>query len=318
MDNKILAKVLKQYKEKLIEKEKLHNNRILEINSNIPKIIELQTHLRANLSSTALLAFIDNKDIEKSLKKLETENKKLRNEKKDLLINAGYPADFLDFPYDCIACCDTGYIGTHICECTKVCYEHMRVLHITNMLDTRHQNFDTFDINKFSNDSIPGSNVSHRDNMRIILDNALRFCDEFPKSNLILTGSSGLGKTFLSSCIADKISKKGFSVIYKSATDIFNVFETEKFKNSGDSSVYFDTDLLIIDDLGTEMTTSFTISVLYNIINTRLLSSRPTIINTNIPPYELENKYTGAIASRLNGEYKLLSFFGYDLRKNNY
>lgn len=318
MDNKILAKVLKSYKQKLIEKERLHNNRVLEINSIIPKVSELKKQMQINSSSAAVLAFDKNENIEKSLKKLETIHKKLRDEQKTLLINAGYPANFLDFPYDCAACCDTGYIGTNICECTKVNYENMTPLHITNMLDTKKQNFATFDINKFSNDLIAGTNISYRDNMRIMLDNALRFCEQFPRGNLLFTGGTGLGKTFLSSCIADKISKQGFSVIYKSATHIFNIFETEKFKNTGDSSAYFEADLLIIDDLGTEMSTSFTTSVLYNIINSRLLSAKPTIINTNILPSELSDKYSPAIYSRLTGEYKVLSFFGYDLRKINY
>lgn len=318
MDNRILAEVLRNYKQKLIEKENLHTSRLLMINSTIPKIAEIKKQIQMNLSSTAILAFNNNENIEKSVKKCESEHKKLKEEQRTLLINAGYPANFLDFPYDCIACYDTGYIGTVICECTKVCYEQMRVLHITSMLDTKYSNFDTFDINKFSNDLIPESNLSIRDNMRVILDNCIRFCDEFPRGNLLFTGDTGLGKTFLSSCIADKISKKGFSVIYQSATNIFNIFENEKFKNTGDSSTYFEADLLIIDDLGTEMTTSFTVSVLYNIINTRLLSAKPTIINTNVLKNEIEHKYSSAIASRITGEYKVLAFFGYDLRKNNY
>ena len=137
--------------------------------------------------------------------------------------------------------------------------------------------------------------------------------------NMLFSGATGLGKTFLSACIARTVADRGYSVVYDTAIHLFSDFEAEKFgmsqeENRGLSQRYLQCDLLIIDDMGTEMGTAFTVSALYNLINNRLMAHRPMIVNTNLLPDELKKRYSPAVASRLLGEFKQLRFFGDDIR----
>ena len=137
--------------------------------------------------------------------------------------------------------------------------------------------------------------------------------------SLLFSGATGLGKTFLSACIARQIADRGFSVMYETAIRLFGDFETEKFgAQGGDGSLtrkYFDCDLLIIDDLGTEMTTQFTVSALYSVLNTRMMEGKPILISTNLLPEALETRYSPQIASRIVGTFRLIKFAGDDLRR---
>lgn len=153
-------------------------------------------------------------------------------------------------------------------------------------------------------------------------------CREYAKDfgnnsvNLLFRGNTGLGKTFLSASIARVVSEKGFSVVYDTIVSVIEVFEMQKFDRSGDNAEdvssrirrYLDCDLLILDDLGTEMSTAFTVSAIYSLINSRLISGGKTIISTNLSEDELKRRYTPQIASRLEGEYVLLKFAGRDIR----
>ena len=139
-----------------------------------------------------------------------------------------------------------------------------------------------------------------------------------PRSgNLLLFGAPGLGKTFLSACIARSVADNGFSVVYDTAGKLFSDFEAVKFGNDGDALTkkYLECDLLIIDDLGTEMTTQFTQSVLYQVVNTRLMESKPMIISTNLLSDAISHRYPGPIASRLLGVFQLCPFLGQDIRQ---
>ena len=151
-------------------------------------------------------------------------------------------------------------------------------------------------------------------------------CSEYARhfslgeKNLLLFGASGLGKTYLSTCIAKTVTELGFSVCYDTAIHILEQYEREKFSQNGSSDArqairrYEECDLLIIDDLGTELTTAYTTSVFYALLNGRLMQGRPMIINTNLQPSDFEKRYNSAIASRLNGEFRHLRFLGEDIR----
>ena len=184
------------------------------------------------------------------------------------------------------------------------------------------QNFGKFNLGYYSTRMDPNMKDSPRENMEDNLYECKKYAKEFGESspNLLMYGSTGLGKTFLSTCIADAVSARGFSVAYDTAINIIAAYETIKF-GTGDGAAaaeraarYERADLLIIDDMGTEMGTAFTVSALYNLINNRLMAHRPMIVNTNLLPDELKKRYSPAVASRLLGEFKQLRFFGDDIR----
>ena len=189
------------------------------------------------------------------------------------------------------------------------------------MLDT--QNFDNFDFSYYSDIVDPKENISPKRNMESIFQTCFNFVKNFDETdeNLLLYGGPGLGKTFLSSCIAKDLLDKGKTVFYQTAFKIFGLLEDYKFNRSEESSVktqvdrLFDVDLLIIDDLGAEFINTYTSSAFFNILNSRLLDKRKTIINTNLNMEELVNLYSNRVVSRLLGHYTPLKFFGEDIRK---
>ena len=192
------------------------------------------------------------------------------------------------------------------------------------MLDLGSQSFDTFDLDWYSDQLLPGQSKSEREQMEgKVYETCVAFAHQFGRrpENLLLFGAPGLGKTHLSAAIARDVSDKGFSVVYDTASHVFERFEAQKFGGREDQETAADVervlncDLLILDDLGTEMTTAFVQSALYQIINTRLMEKRSTIISTNLSPEKLALRYTPQIASRIEGEYRLLAFVGEDIRK---
>jgi DNA replication protein DnaC len=190
------------------------------------------------------------------------------------------------------------------------------------MLHLGNQSFDTFDLSFYSQlyDATVGS--SPRQQMELVLDVCYAFADKFGKSrmeNLFLTGAPGLGKTFLSAAIARVVSQKGYSVVYDSAVNVFGRFEADKFNRDDqakeDVSRYLTCDLMILDDLGSEMNSPLVQTALYQLINTRLLSQRKTVISSNLSEGDLSKRYAPQIVSRLTGEYTPLYFYGEDIRK---
>ena len=191
------------------------------------------------------------------------------------------------------------------------------------MLDLGSQSFDTFSLDWYSTQEIPQTGISPRKNMERNRDICVDYAYDFNEKsgNLLLTGAPGLGKTFLSACIARVVSEKGYSVVYDTAGHVFERFEARKFSREEDDRAAEDVerilqcDLLILDDLGTEMTTAFVQSALYEIVNTRLLAGKSTIINTNLGMTELNQRYLEQVSSRIEGEYQVLIFFGEDIRR---
>ena len=205
---------------------------------------------------------------------------------------------------------------------THLGYAKLLKEQLSSVLPIADQNFSKFDMSFYSTRPDGRSGISPRENMEYNLGECKTYAAKFSKDspNLLLFGSTGLGKTFLSTCIAEAVSARGFSVAYDTAINIVAAYETIKF-GSGDGEAaaeraarYERADLLIIDDMGTEMGTAFTVSALYNLINNRLMAKRPMIINTNLLPETLSEKYSPAVASRLLGEFLPLRFFGDDIR----
>ena len=191
------------------------------------------------------------------------------------------------------------------------------------MLDLGSQSFDTFDTDWYSDQRAPGKTKSAREHMEWVYDTCVEYAHNFGKkpANLLLDGAPGLGKTFLSACIARVVSEDGFSVVYDTAVHVFARCEAAKFRADEEPDAAVDVrrfescDLLILDDLGTEMATGFVQSALYQLINGRLLAGKKTVINTNLAPRQLGERYSPQVQSRLEGEYRVLPFFGEDIRK---
>ena len=247
----------------------------------------------------------------------------LQQEKRLLLTQMGLPGDYLEEKPACPRCNDTGFLGSEVCSCLRSYYVREQNKELSGLLDLGSQSFETFDFDYYS--PLPDSElgISPRANMERVYDVCQDYAHEFsPKSgNLLLSGGTGLGKTFLSASIARVVSASGHSVVYDTAGHIFSLFEAQKFgretdeETDGAVSRALGCDLLILDDLGTELMTSFVQSAIYQIINTRLITGKKTVISTNLRPDEIGRRYGAPVLSRLQGEYQLLLFFGEDIRR---
>lgn len=255
---------------------------------------------------------------------LEAESLALQEKRAALLAENGWPEDWLDEIYSCPLCRDTGHLADgSICSCLMTLYKKEQTAALSSALRLSAETFDSFRLDYYPDNSV-GSAESPRRHMERILKICRAYADDFgpDSTNLLFYGGPGLGKTFLSTAIARVVAEKGFSVVYDSVTPLLNIFEIQKFaRDTGeapdaDSRVrqILGCDLLIIDDLGTEMTTSFAVSALYTIINSRLLSGHKTIISTNLTPEQFLPRYNAQIDSRLKGEYLSLDFTGLDIR----
>ena len=260
--------------------------------------------------------------IEERIAALREENMSLRHRRSLLLLAHGYPADYSDLKYDCSLCADTGYVGIKMCSCMRrsLIEAGMASSGLSTLLHT--QSFENFSTDYYRDDPEKYSRMCGN------YQKARKFAEEFSLEDgekktrsMLFMGGTGLGKTHLSTAIARVLIGRGFDVYYNSAVGMISDFEHRRFgtglvQNEGDdTSRYTECDLLILDDLGTEMINQFTVSCLYHVINTRLNMGKPTLINTNLPFAELRKLYGDRIASRLMGEYTVLSFCGTDVRK---
>lgn len=222
--------------------------------------------------------------------------------------------------YTCKVCCDSGYVDGKLCSCVKDIAAKMTYKTLIGDMPIETSTFDTFDLSYYPSER-NDAGVSPLKQMTAVLKTCRKFAAEFPSgANLLFTGECGLGKTHLSLAIANEIISKDYNVIYGSAQNLINEVSRESFDRSG-STVKIDSltscNLLILDDLGTEFVSPLSISVVYNIINTRLLKGLSTIINTNLNIKEISETYNDRIASRIIGSYTICPFFGNDIRQIN-
>ncbi len=252
-------------------------------------------------------------DVEAAVEEMRREQKALRERRAAMLTAAGYPADYTDIRFLCEDCGDTGFIGTKMCACMRreliaAGYESAGIASLMQK-----QSFASFSLEYYSGQEREAA----AKNVQMLSDFAHGFA-KCRAENYLLIGGTGLGKTHLSTAVARCVIDSGFDVLYDTAQGMFSVFEENRFgRGETDSAAeehYFSCDLLIIDDLGTEMTNQFTVSCLYNVINSRVNAGRATIINTNLTGAELRARYADRITSRLFGEFRPLLFSGKDIR----
>lgn len=319
VDGKVMRRALSRYEADKQRRTDEFAARRAAVYARIPEISAIDRELAGTMRQIIAQALRQGQDPSEAIGQIRDQNLGLQEEKRRLLMSRGYAADFLDETPACPLCGDSGYRDGRMCRCLQRYYAEEQMKELSRLLDLGSQSFDTFSLDWYDQNVWPEMGRSPRSHMETVYEACVHYARSFGKksANLLMTGAPGLGKTFLSACIAREVSGRGFSVVYDTAGSIFSRFEDQKFGREGDEEVrrVLNCDLLIMDDLGTEMTTSFIQSALYQIVNTRMMTDKSTILNTNLTPDELRRRYTPQIASRIEGEYEVLVFFGDDIRK---
>jgi len=289
--------------------------RISAIYEKLPRLAEIDRELRKTSAKVYAAAFRESESPEQAMQKLKEENLSLQRERDWILESENIDPEDLEREPVCRLCGGSGCGKSTLQELCR--QEQKKVL--LQSFGTGKESFEKFRLDVYPDRLDPKLGISPRALMKRVYESAVSYARTFSTASesLLFMGATGLGKTLLSGCIARAVADRGYSVCYVSAGKLFSDFETEKFRLKEDGALtgeYLQTDLLIIDDLGTEMTTQFTVSALYQIVNGRLLSGKPTIVSTNLPDTELEARYSAQIASRLLGAYTLYQFCGTDVR----
>ncbi|HHU63271.1 MAG TPA: ATP-binding protein [Clostridiales bacterium] len=323
MANDVITKVLREYQQLRDKNAHLARQRKEEIYKKLPRIREIDDSISTLGIKLSHIVLKHPEDANTRFEKIKNKIRRLQQEKGELLAVNGYPVDYLEPIYNCSDCKDTGYIKGRQCHCFK-----QRLVDYTyaqSNLGRRltKENFNTFNIEYYSDAPFGKEKLTPRKNMEIIYAACLNFVNTFDASdtNLLFYGSTGLGKTFLCNCIARELMLKGKTVVYQTAFKLFDILREYKFRSNRaeyDKKQLEDlveADLLIIDDLGTEVNNAFISSELFNILNTRLIEDKKTIISTNLTLEELAKHYSERIISRIIGNYKIFKFYGEDIRK---
>ncbi len=312
----IIAKRKKQREEKL-------SRRRAEVFGKIPRIAEIEAELdRYGMRMLNMVASGEN-DPERAVAAISAENRAYVEECRRLLAVHGYSEDYLEIPPVCAKCNDTGYVENKICGCLKEEILSCALESANLSQSSAKKTFENFSLDYYSDEYAEEYGCSPRENMQAILKECKSFVQGFPNNaeNLLLCGGCGLGKTHLSSAVAHELLLRGVDVLYVSSNSLFPMLEDIHFgRDVSERADYIvrkinDCDLLILDDLGSEFVTQFTISELFGIINTRIMNDKKMIISTNLNSARLAEVYTGRIASRIYGSFAILEFLGDDIRK---
>lgn len=291
-----------------------------EMESRFPRIREIARELSATGLQAAQAAISGREDITSFLNALQLKNQQLQKERATLLAQANVPADFLETHYTCSKCCDIGYIIHERCECMSRLLRRIAYQTVSDSGGMENCRFDNFLLSYYPTAAQPDGNVPARV-MSKILQNCRDYAASFhPHSeSLLFRGHTGLGKTHLSLSIAYEVIEKGYGVCYISSQRLLDKLQNQQFRrDSTDTTDYQQMvqscDLLILDDLGAEFSTTFSVAALQNLINGRLSDNRPTIISTNFDSTLLKERYGERIVSRLLCAYQVYSFLGDDIR----
>lgn len=317
LNNSQYDAIMRDYQRLQSQHRHEQDDRIQEAYGRFPRLSEI--HALIASESVACGKALLNGD-NQALDRLKLHIQNLGTERASILQKGGYPADYLELTYTCPYCHDTGYIDNQKCQCFKKA--EIDLLYTQSNLQgiLEEENFSTFSYDYYSDDIRDASGKSSLERIHRVTEICHRFIREFDQtfSNLFFYGDTGVGKTFLSHCIAKELLDTTHSVIYFSAQELFQNFADKRFNRNGettDSTEYiYDCDLLIIDDLGTELTNAFVNSELFSCINERLINQKSTIISTNLPLESFASVYSERIFSRISNGYTMLKLFGKDIR----
>ena len=314
-------KILREYDNRQLKSKHDLDQRIKKIYLEIPQIKEMDEQIISNSIACAKMAVMGKED---AIAELKEKNLECMIHKTELLLAHGYPDDYLSLQFQCKDCKDTGYIGNEKCHCFKqaiVDYVYSQSNIKTSLAS---ENFSTFSYRYYSDDYVdPSVNLTPYANMQRVVKSAKNFIKNFDHTygNILLYGNTGVGKTFLANCIASELLKSGHTVIYLTSFQLFDILEKQAFQKGEDSieaesqlDYILDCDLLIIDDLGTELNNSFTNTRLYLCINERHLRRKSTLISTNLPLDSIKANYSERIYSRITSNYLYLKIVGEDIR----
>jgi DNA replication protein DnaC len=314
--------IIREYDSRRLRNKHALDKRREEAYRKLPQLKALEEELISLAAQSGRLAL---RGDDSGLKELKEKSARLKERQLELLTEGGFPHNYLELQYQCNKCKDTGYIGNEKCSCFKQAIAELMYSDSNIKSILLSENFSKFSFRYYSDDYIDEAlGLSPLSNMQKVVAGCKNFIRHFNKSrdNLLLLGNTGVGKTFLANCIAKELLDRGYTVIYLTAFRLFDILEKNKFGRDEDSAYeasnqfdyILDCDLLIIDDLGTELNNAFTNSQLYLIINERLLKQKSTIISTNLSLTNINTIYGERIFSRIASSYGVHRIIGEDIR----
>ncbi len=316
------AEVVKRARARLAQakedRESENRQHLAEAYRRCPRIREIDIQLRRTMAQAAQAAFQQGSDGQELLRKAREENLALQREREELAF-ANFEAGYLDDSPICTLCGGSGYVGSTMCECLmELCRQEQKKE--VSILSGSKDSFNQFRLDYYPDRYEPQWGGSPR----AIMEKNLQICRRYAMTftlnagNLLFVGGTGLGKTYLSACVARAVADRGYSVVYETAGHLFSKLEQAKFspseENRREAAKFTECDLLIVDDLGTEMPGQFVTAALYGLLNDRLLGGKPMVVSTNLNIDETARRYSPQIASRLQGAFQRLTFVGEDIR----
>ncbi len=315
--NEVVRRARARLQQARDDRERENRDRLMMAYQRIPRVREIDLQLRRTMAKAAQSAFAGG-EAQAVMARARQENQSLQAERRTLLAEA-FGRDFSTEEPLCSHCGGSGYVGSTMCQCLlELCRQEQK--QELTLLNTATERFGDFRLDYYSDRPDSRTGISPRQ----IMERTYQLCRQYAANfsmeagNLLFSGNTGLGKTFLSACIARAVADGGHSVVYESAAHLFQTLEKARFEANDDNrraaAKYGECDLLIVDDLGTELPGQFVTSALYTLVNDRLLEGRPTIISTNLSVEELNRRYNPQIVSRLRGSYRRVAFVGDDIR----
>ncbi len=311
--------IMREYDGRQSRRRQEQRKRQEEAYERIPGLKELDGQM-AGLAARQARRLLEGK--ERAVEELREEGVRIGKERARLLMEAGFPADYLELRYDCPLCRDKGYVEGRKCRCFR--QKELELLYrqsqIRERLET--ENFAACTESCYSDEQlVEGGRQTVRQYMHGVIAGCRRFAERFGEEggNLVFYGGTGVGKTFLAGCIARELIEAYYSVVYLSAADLFEMLAKERFGREEETGSHMarlalECDLLIVDDLGTELSNSFSNSQLFYCLNERLLQKKSTIITTNLTPGQLGREYSERVGSRLIENFRFVSIPGADIR----
>jgi len=316
--SQVIARARQRLEQQKADRESQNRQALAQAYTQVPRLKEIDSLLRRSMAVAAQAVFAEGGDIQATMEQVKAANLSLQQERKEL-IAANFAPGYLDETPICPICGGSGYLGSSMCTCLQnLCRQEQKKELI--QLTCGQEHFDNFRLDYYPEQVDRTYGASPRMIMERNLQYCMRYAEHFTDGlgNLLFVGGTGLGKTFLSACIANAVTDKGFSVAYESAPQLFSKLEKNRFspdeQSRQDAANFSSCDLLIIDDLGTEMPGNFVTAALYSLLNERLLAIKCMLISTNLTADEIAQRYSPQIASRLQGSFKGLTFVGEDIR----
>lgn len=319
-NNDIFQQAKRRIDRRRLEQMAAQSRRMDEIAEKIPEVMEIRRKLAMTSAEISKVILQRKTNLAEGLARIEEVNLRLQQRERELMQQAGYPVDYLEMQYTCPKCRDTGFVNGVRCECLKAEMRRLSVEQLNASSPFQECSFEDFDLSFYPDVIDPQSGQ----NPRVVMTKVLNFCRNYAEKfnphsqGLFMFGQTGLGKTHLSRAIAGVVAAKGYNVVCGSAQDLLRRIENEHFRRTEDDGTLdriLEADLLVLDDLGAEFSSSFTQSVVYNILNSRISAERPLIVTSNLTVQEFNDKYAHRIVSRLFSQLIQVRFIGNDVRQ---